>query len=161
VQVIGNTRVRASLPVGVDGLANPLAYSSIAVTNAFGSGARERAFRFDPSLATGTVFRIGSTAELRIETEPFALYQVLLGGIFPDFGVPLPPYDGALVILSPTLSLTPLLVAPENGRVALPLPIPNDPTLVGAELNLQAFTLTGFAPLAGGFTNRLAPAILP
>ena len=82
-----------------------------------------------------------------------------VGAMFIGGGRISTPYGGGTLFVLPRLTVTIGLGGPVGlpglGSGALPLPVPNDATLVGAKLNFQALFLDPGAPLGLSMTNGI------
>ena len=160
VAVASNTVVQATTPVGKSALGNPLAGVDVGLTNQLGADERARAFRYLPALELSAPAVVSGTVELALTAQPDGFAVLALGTSVPGFGVPLEHIDGALELVL-NIHVLGGLAPVSDGERAYAFPIPDDPTLAGAVLELQAAWLGSLSPLAGSFTNRLEVPVLP
>jgi hypothetical protein len=160
VTATSNTVLAATTGAGVNPFGNPLGAVDVAVTSSAGTGTRANAFVYAPALAADAAPRVGQIYPLHVHLPAGSFYQLVFGKSVAGFAVPLPPLGGAAEVLVGIVPLTGLLPAATD-RETLPLPIPDSVGLIGLSIELQAAVLTGFAPLAGTFTNRLKTVVAP
>jgi hypothetical protein len=112
-----------------------------------------------PELRADASVALGALNDLRVlNATPGNVLLWILGvepALLPNVGFGWPGIFPAELILDFTS------FAPPNGRASLPLVIPVDPTLVGAEVYFQVFDLLPAFPFPGTSTNRIGFTILP
>ena len=155
-----NTVLSAVNGPGTNVHGNPLGRVDAEVITAAGSGVGSELFIYTPALTEEAAPSVGQTYLLDLHLPAGSFYQLALGTSVPGVSAPVPPLDGAAEILLGIVQLTGLVPAPAN-LVTLPLPIPANPGIIGVPIELQAAVLTGLAPLAGTFTNKLATVVTP
>ena len=153
VAVQSDSELTLTTPGGVNQHGNPLGRSDVELQNAIGTSRAGEAFRFDPSLTLDGTPQLGAGYEIRLHAQPGALALLSIGFEQPGVTVPFKYIDGALEL--PLLLFTfPLAFVP-SGTKAWPLPVDDDPSLVGFDVPFQAVAVDAIAPLSGSFTNVL------
>jgi Tol biopolymer transport system component len=160
VATTSNTVLAATSAPGTNPFGNPLGRGDVAVTTAAGAASLSDGFVYGPALSEDAPPRVGESYPLALHLDPGDLYQLALGTSLPGVAFPVAPLAGAAEIVTGIVLLTPLLPATAD-LVTLPLPIPDNPALVGLKVELQAAVITGLSPLAGTFTNRLETYVEP
>lgn len=150
----GNTQLEATTPPGSNEYGNPLGAVAVELTSGLAPAALAGGFAYGPALLLDLPAELGSTCVLRFEGPPGGFGMLAIGYALPDFALPLPPLQGAIEILDFLSVLTSVLAAP-SGTLRFEFFVPPDPQLLGQHYEFQMASLTGFAPLTGGFTNRL------
>jgi hypothetical protein len=156
--IASNSLALFNVPVGVGALGNPLGRGDIGVQNQLGSASAADAFTYTPALVTDGPLCIGQPAPIAFLLPPASFYALAVGGSIPGVGLPVPPLQGSLELLSPVVLITGVKFT-VAGEAAFPAPIQNDPGLIGVQFELQALSLTNLNPLGGTFTNRLVVTI--
>jgi len=157
---VSNTLLSGQTGAGVNPFGNPVGRGTIAVTTSRGTDAAADAFVFGPALSADAEPRIGAPFELDVHGAAGGFFQVAIGLSLPGFAAPVWPLAGAAEIVVGVSSVTGLQAAAASPET-VSLPIPAQPTLIGQAVELQAIALTGLAPLAGSFTNRLKVTVAP
>jgi len=151
---LGNTQLEAVTPPGSNAFGNPLGAVPVELASGLGQAQLANGFAYGPALLLDLPAALGSSCVLRFEGPPGGFGMLAIGYALPNFGLPLPPLQGAIEIIDFLNVLTSLLAAP-SGTLRFEFPVPPDPLLLGQHYEFQMASITGFAPLAGGFTNRL------
>jgi hypothetical protein len=150
----GNTQLEATTPPGSNEYGNPLGPVPVELGSGLAPAALVGGFAYGPALLLDLPAQLGSTCVLRFEGPPGGFGMLAIGYALPDFALPLPPLEGAIEIIDYLSVLTSVLAAP-SGTLRFEFAVPADPQLLGQHYEFQMASLTGFAPLTGGFTNRL------
>jgi hypothetical protein len=125
----------------------------VVVTTVNGSGRLPDAFAFTPAALWDGDAALGESVTVHYLCDPKdGIYAI--AGVPPEVNLPTPPYDGALCILPfTTLFLIPPKVWPFD-EFTLDGDIPNDPTLSGLTVLLQALIGPSFSkPKDASWTN--------
>jgi len=160
VTATSNTVLTTKSAKGVNSLGNPLGAGDVTVTTAAGTSTLSSGFVYAPAIASDTAPRVGQLYPLDVHLPAGSFYQVVVGKSVAGVSAPVPPLAGAAELVLGIVPITPLQYARAELETLL-FPIPDNAALVGASVELQAVVLTGLAPLAGSFTNRLATAVAP
>lgn len=145
VVIGGDQTLTCRTPVHAPGIVD------VTLQNSIGHVVARGAFAFTPAVGLGGERSPGTTAVLSFVQAPREL--LLAGyGFGPRVQVPVPPFAGALQIPRPEI----LFATPfwPTERFDLPLGIPADPTLLGADVLFQSLIGHGIYSGAGGaFSN--------
>lgn len=159
VTVLGPTELQVFTPAGVDGVGNPLAGVPVSVSNALGTSTSADDYRYLPAVYLFSPAEIGDPLAVRMSTAPNAVAVLWFG--LPIDGLPplfVPGFaGGASLLLAQTFLVNGSLLP--GGELTLPLPIPENPNLVGVELTFQGASVTDFIGIGGSFTNVLSVPI--
>lgn len=109
----------------------------VEVRSTTGRSIMRRAFASTPRLELPSDPRIGSTVVIALESTP-GHGAIVLYGAPPALSIPTPPFAGTLAVL-PFGVLSSIASWP-TANLDLSLSVPNEPTLVGAPLLLQALS---------------------
>lgn len=160
VQVTSDTTIEVVTPAGLDSLANSIGLADVRVENALGSGAALDAYAYLPALELDSPAQPGKSAGISLRAEAGALLFLVLGHASPGVAVKVPPFRGKLAItVDPAVVLDGVPLP--SGALALALPLPDEPGLVGFTLDLQALAVTATSPLGGGFSRVLSMTVQP
>jgi len=157
---VTNTVVAATTGPGTNGFGNPLGVGDVVVTTLAGTSAATDAFVYGPALAEDEPPRVGEPYALDVHLRAGDVFQIAVGASIPGVAAPVWPLAGAAEILVGVSFVTGLTAAPGD-VVTLSLPVPANPSLAGAPLELQGAVLSSLSPLAGSFTNRLETTVEP
>lgn len=161
VAVVSNTRISARTPAGLDALGNPKAMAPVRVTNALGAANAGQGFLYTPALVQETPAQIGRVFRFHLWAEPLTFHVVAFGGAIPILPFSLNPFDGKLALATNPVLLTQLALT-TSGYARYEFLLPDQPSLVGKSLQLQALAITDvIPPLAGSFTNVLTVPFHP
>lgn len=154
LELQGNTRLAAATPPGSNAFGNPLGAVPVELSSALGAATLANGFAYGPALLLDLPAALGASCVLRFEGPPGGFGMLAIGYALPSFALPLPPLQGAIEIIDHLSVLTSVLAAP-SGTLRFEFAVPQNPLLLGQHYEFQMASLTGFAPLTGGFTNRL------
>jgi hypothetical protein len=145
VSVVAPNLLRVVVPPGATG-------SSVPITARFPSVefSSSRPYLYLPQLELPSSARIGTTLSLRLAIPPPGT-SVIFAGLPPSIQVAVPGLDGFLGIQPPFVEIvaTPIPFA----NFDLPIHVPLDARLVGAEILVQALFASSATPLVGTFVN--------
>ncbi|MBL8897693.1 MAG: LamG domain-containing protein [Planctomycetes bacterium] len=137
--------LRVVVPPGATG-------STVPITARFASVefSSRNSYVYLPKLELPATARIGSTAALRLAIPPPGT-SVIFAGLPPRVQVAIPGLDGFLGIQPPFVEIvaTPIPFA----NFELPITVPLDARLVGAEILVQGLFAASASPLVGTFVN--------
>lgn len=156
--IASNSLALFNVPAGVGALGNPLGRGDIVVQNQLGSASAADAFTYTPAVVAEGPLCLGQPAPIAFLLPPASFYALAVGGSIPGVGLPVPPLQGSLELLSPVILVSGLKFT-VAGAATFPAPIQNDPGLIGVQFELQALSLINLDPLGGTFTNRLVVTI--
>lgn len=126
--------------------------SSVPITARFPSVefSSSNPYLYLPKLELSSTARIGSTIALRLAIPPPGV-SVVFAGLPPSIEVPIPGLDGFLGIQPPFVEIvaTPIPFA----NFELPIIVPLDARLVGAEILVQGLFASSTSALVGTFVN--------
>ncbi|MBL8897692.1 MAG: LamG domain-containing protein [Planctomycetes bacterium] len=103
-----------------------------------------------PRLEIPLSVRIGTTFPLRLAIPPPG-YTIVFAGLPPAIRVPIPGLDGVLGIQPPFVEI--LSTPVPFSSLEMPIAVPPDAGLVGAEILVQALFTASASPLVGTFVN--------
>jgi hypothetical protein len=151
--------VSTTTPGGVDVFGNPTANVPVSVLNNLGGFNQPDAYVYLPALIQASDHALaGRELKLRVISTPGSFFLLAVGTSIPGFGLPIPPFDGALVIVSNLVPLTGLQFSP-TGQDTLFFPLPKQ--LGGKTFEFQAISITDLVGPGGSFTNTVSVAVLP
>lgn len=152
VNVVSDTEVLVTTPLGTDTLlGNPLGGVEVRLTNAAGSSALPKGFRYLPEIQPPEVQPLPATIQFTLASKPLSFIVMSVGDVLaPNFGLPLPSLlAGQFGLLNWYLILD---QSPMTGPQRLyTYPVP--PPFVGVALDFQAASIDLFDPAASSFTN--------
>lgn len=153
VSVLAPNVVRVVVPPGATGTSVPIAVRFPSVDYSSSSP-----YLYLPKLELPANARIGTTFSLRLSIPPPGT-SVIFAGLPPAIQVAIPGLDGFLGIQPPFVEIvaTPIPFA----NFDLPIHVPLDARLVGAEILVQALFASSAAPLVGTFVNLEQLTITP
>lgn len=151
---VSNLELQTVTPQGVNGFGNPLGLTSVAVDNALGSHAADRAFFYRPALQLVDPSQVGRPIRVRMLGAPDAIAFLMLGGSIPATAIPIPPLAGALEALVGLEFLTPPLSLPD-GQLVLSTGTLKNPALAGVTIELQSLVFDDVTFATGSFSNLL------
>ncbi len=152
---LSNTQLSTVTPMGVDANGNPLAFAAVSVSNNLGSDTAANAFVFQPALTSPDFTHVGGAYDLQLYSRPGSFAFVFFGESIPGTAIPISPYRGSLEAIVGLEIVTPLLGLP-TGLLELNAPVFDNPSLIGATLELQTLTLDDATLSTGSFSNLLA-----
>lgn len=151
------SQILLTLPEGKDAFNNPKGLVDVSVQFGPTVVVDPGEFRYMPLLESSEVPRTGEDYSLRLYTPPGALAGVLLGAGGPFFPLPLGPL-GSLVLSTFPLELIPFSFVP-TGVATYTLPIPDNPALLGVNLELQAIAITNLVTGFGSVSPLLTTTV--
>lgn len=158
VAVLSDTQVSLVAPAGVNPFGNSLGRVSLEVANANGAAALDDAYLYTPALWFEDEPVIGETFSIRMTGSPGDLQDLYFGLSFPGVAAPIAGFTGSWELLQFFASPVPSGPAPD-GETTWSLPVPLNPSFVGASLEWQAIAITSFSPLTGALTNSIVTTI--
>jgi len=161
VFVVGNTRIGARTPVGVNQHGNPLGSVDVDVTNDLGSSSADDGFLFLPALTAGDPARVGGFADVYVHSDPGSFVLVVYGVTSPGTALPVEGLDGALEFVTGYWPLSTFMFS-ATGTVGISIPVPDDASLIGFAAQMQGVVVDAVVPaVTGAFTNVLPVVLQP
>jgi len=162
VNIGANSFVRGVTPNGESLLDNPITNSPVTVSNLNGSATAEDSYHYIPALLQGSAHaRIGRDLTFFVQWEPNGPYTIVFGQNVKATGFPVFPYDGQLEVLLGINFLIFINIANADGWDSLTIPIPDEPSLIGASVDFQTLAFDDLSLSAGSFSNLLTIDLLP
>lgn len=147
-------------PGGTDANGTALGSLDVSLANGLGQSTASDAYIFEPALAAGNSARLGQTLALEFHGQPGDIHRLMLGAPLPGVSIPIAGISGHFELTAFFLFATSSEIT-LSGYATYSIPVPDDPSLVGQEVDWQAIRLQSLAPLEGAFTNRLSTEIQP
>jgi len=161
IAVLGDTRIDAVTPAGLNLYGNPLGAVEVELENQLGLSSLPSGFAYLPALTQPTPAHVGGTLVLDHTGTPGGFWIMVWGLPIPGVALPIPPLQGALEPLQSLNVLVSLAPLGPSGQGQFGVPIPASPGLAGKQIFFQAADLSSLVPLAGSFTNMKGVSFLP